>query len=122
MVCKLYLNKAIKIVESFLELKKNMSLHMKCTWWVSSKISKNKFTCGYIEVKLYNNKYKEKGLIAIMEEKISDTEETIRRTANFLSCQTTMLFSKRWGKGIANLEFVSLVKLIQALGQNEDIF
>ena len=71
MVCKLYLNKAIKIVESFLELKKNMSLHMKRTWWVSSKISKNKFTSGYIEVKLYNNKYKEKGLIAIMEEKIT---------------------------------------------------
>ena len=73
---------------------KNMSLHMKCTWWVSSKISKNKFTSGYIEVKLYNNKYKEKGLIAIMEEKISYREETIRLTANFLSCQTTMLFSK----------------------------
>lgn len=29
-------------------------------YMVSSKISKNKFISGYIEVKLYNNKYKEK--------------------------------------------------------------
>ena len=71
MVCELYLNKAIKIVENLLGLKKNMSPHIKSTCWVSSKINKNKFTSGYIEVKLWNNKFKEKILIAIIEKRLT---------------------------------------------------